>query len=321
MPMRAVERGHGNARAEGGFPRGEIQVVIQIAALDAKIGMAGQADAQEKVSRRAAAFPGFALAGDAQALAVADAGGDFHLVSLGEGNLARAAAVGTYAPAFGPGAVAFGAEGVAPQADGTHRAVHRLLQRHHEHRLDVLAASGLGFVQAAAPGRAAAPAEKLLEEIAEAGAAEFKTFARIRRAGPPAVGPIGWAAGRGPEPGAFLPIGAQFMVLLAFLRVAEDFVGLVDGLEFLLGGLLVFFLGDIGVVLTGQGAEGLANLVGAGGARDAESLVIIFKFNRHIMADTISTSCAGARPLLLKDYYCQNGRVDVAILKTNSRLL
>ncbi len=67
--------------------------------------------------------------------------------------------------------------------------------------------------------------------------------------------------------------GAELVVAGALGLVAQDVVGLLHLLEARLG-LLVAGVA-VGVVLTGQLAVGLLDLVGRGGARDAEDLVII----------------------------------------------
>src|SRR5438046_5431586 len=70
---------------------------------------------------------------------------------------------------------------------------------------------------------------------------------------------------------ALFPIRAEFVILLPLFRVAEDFVGLVDFLELLFGGLFVF--GDVGMVLPREFAEGLANLLVARCAFDAQNQI------------------------------------------------
>ncbi len=86
-------------------------------------------------------------------------------------------------------------------------------------------------------------------------------------------------AGRGTEFRAGFPVRAQFVVFFPLGGIAKDFVGLVDFLEFLLGLLLVFR--DVGMKFAGKFAEGFFDVGVAGGARDAENLVIIFVLNGH----------------------------------------
>ena len=173
--------------------------------------------------------------------------------------------------------------GISPQRNGTNRAFHRFFQRHHQNRFNVLALFSFllrkSAPPAATPIEPAAAAKKLLEKIAEPGAAEFETF-RPRIARAPGAGAVSLPARTGPR-AALLPIRSQFVVLFAFVRIAQDFVGFVDFLEFFLRGLLV--LGHVGMVLAGQFAEGFANVIAAGRALDSEHLVIIFKLDRHIV--------------------------------------
>ena len=76
-----------------------------------------------------------------------------------------------------------------------------------------------------------------------------------------------------------VPILSQFIVLAAFVRIAEDFVGLIDFAE--LGVGLGFIFRHIGVKLPGQLAEGLLDFRATGFFIDAEDLVIVLKINRH----------------------------------------
>ena len=78
---------------------------------------------------------------------------------------------------------------------------------------------------------------------------------------------------------AMFPVRAKLIVFAALLRIAEHLVGLVDLLEFLLGGLLV--LRRVGMKLPGELAEGALDFVLARGLRDPERLVIIAILNGH----------------------------------------
>src|ERR1700744_5063269 len=105
------------------------------------------------------------------------------------------------------------------------------------------------------PGTTRAPATKqLLKETAEPGAIELKVFStRVTAAK--------WLAAetartrRRTKFGTRFPIGPQFVIFFAFVRVGQNLVGLVDFLEFFLGLLLV--LGDVGMIFARQFAEGL----------------------------------------------------------------
>src|ERR1035441_8555307 len=136
---------------------------------------------------------GFALPGQAQALAVPNAWRNLHFVILGRSRLAASGASGTNLPPLHSRAVAFRTWRIAPQCNGADGAVHRFFQRHHEDGFHVLALFrfGLRKTAAAAAGvEALRPAKKLLEEIAEAGATELEAFP-ARLAGPPSMGPVG----------------------------------------------------------------------------------------------------------------------------------
>jgi len=69
-----------------------------------------------------------------------------------------------------------------------------------------------------------------------------------------------------------LPVGAQAVVALAFLRVREDLVGLVDLLE-ALGRLLRLI--HIRMMLSRQSPVGLLDGLSIGGAVDPEDLVVV----------------------------------------------
>src|SRR5262249_1395200 len=76
---------------------------------------------------------------------------------------------------------------------------------------------------------------------------------------------------------------AHGVVLLAALRVGQDLVGRVDLLELRLLGLVA--AGLVRVVLLGQPAIGLLDLVGARGLRDAGEFVeVLFPAPRHVRA-------------------------------------
>ncbi len=151
----------------------------------------------------------------------------------------------------------------------------RLLQSDHDDALDILTLLGFRLAKIGLP--AAGAAEKLLEEVAETGAAELEVFGFGSAA--PLVSAV---ASRHRSPvSALFPISAQVVVFLALLGVAQHLVGFVDLLEFFLGAL--FVLGDVGMVLAGEGAKGLADFIVAGRAFHSQGLVIIFEFDRHII--------------------------------------
>ncbi len=128
-------------------------------------------------------------------------------------------------------------------------------------------------VRPAEPGGGApATAEELLEEIAEARAVEMEFRTVFRTCGVSALRLCRLAF-------RMIPVCAQLIILSAFFRVAENFVGLVDFLEFLLGS--GFVLGDIGVILTGECAERLLDFRVARVSGHAEDVVVVFEFNGH----------------------------------------
>src|SRR2546430_5756866 len=98
---------------------------------------------------------------------------------------------------------------------------------------------------------------------------------------------------------ALFPVGSQLVIFLPLLRVAEDFVGLVDFLELFFGGLFVF--GDVGMVLSREFAEGLANLLVARCTFDAQNPVIIPELYRHSLSRLPAAATRGCvqRPSLI----------------------
>jgi hypothetical protein len=92
-------------------------------------------------------------------------------------------------------------------------------------------------------------------------------------------------AGRRTEFRAGFPVRAEFVVFFALVRVGENFVGLVDLLEFFLG--LFFVLGDVGMKFPRELAEGFFDLLRGRGARHAEALVVIFKLNGHRLGENL----------------------------------
>jgi hypothetical protein len=85
------------------------------------------------------------------------------------------------------------------------------------------------------------------------------------------------AAGRAPllvHP----PVGAQLVVLLPLLRIAEHLVGLVDFLELRLGRLVAGV--DVGVVLARQLPVRALDLLVGGGLGDPERLVVVLEVHR-----------------------------------------
>ena len=73
------------------------------------------------------------------------------------------------------------------------------------------------------------------------------------------------------------PVGAELVVLLALLRIAEDLVRLVDLLELRLGRLVAGV--HVGMMLAGELAVRLLDLFLRRALGDAERLVIVLEFH------------------------------------------
>ena len=76
-----------------------------------------------------------------------------------------------------------------------------------------------------------------------------------------------------------LPIRSKLVIVLALVRVGEDFVGLLDFLELVLSSLVVGV--DVGVILSRKLPVRLLDLVRARGSSDSERFVIILKLKGH----------------------------------------
>src|SRR5439155_22506408 len=101
-----------------------------------------------------------------------------------------------------------------------------------------------------APVKPRASTEELFQKDAEPRAAKLEIkFRRVFSAGESAE-PTALPSWRRTEVSALFPIRSQLVVLLAFFRVPQDFVGLVDllKLRFCIG----FVLGHIWMVLPGE---------------------------------------------------------------------
>ncbi len=260
----AVQRGHGEIRAKHCFPRREFGLVDQIVILDLEIRIFCQMNAQVQITGGPAVRPGFAAPGHPQTLPPGHAHGDFNLVGLGLDHLSRAPANRTRLSvlfARAPTIVAHRRAAQRNRADGT---MHRLLQRDHNVAFDVAALFGQILLRNPAPaakGRraASARAEQLLEEIAEARrASKFE----LERTALPGLRARKWPASpallparRRAELGALLPIWPQLVVFFALVRIAENFVSLVDFLEFLLCPFLGFGFSRVGMGIGAPACE------------------------------------------------------------------
>src|SRR5258708_3672272 len=211
-----------------------------------------KADDEIQVARRPTPACGFTLTGEPDFLALAHALRDADFVGL---DMRMA---------------------VAAERDFLFRAMQGLFDRHQQVGFDIVAARGLLPAvsrEALAATAKRAAAEELLEKIREPCAGKAASIGEAAVASAAAA-----PAGRGLRP-AVLPVRAELVVAPALFGIAEDFVGLVDLLEFRLGGLLL--LGDIGMILPGELAKGFANLVLRGGFGHTESRVIILVLNGH----------------------------------------
>src|SRR5262249_58609767 len=74
------------------------------------------------------------------------------------------------------------------------------------------------------------------------------------------------------------PVRAELVVLLPLLRIAEDFVRLVDLLELRLGGLVPWV--HVRMMLARQLPERLLDFLVGGGLRHAEGGVVVFEVHR-----------------------------------------
>jgi len=205
---------------------------------------------------------------EADARAIADAGGDFDFDDL--------------------------AFSVAIDLQRKHGAAGGLGEGELGDVLDIGAALGFGAraragaATCAGAGSSSASAEELVEDggeiAARAAFAEVEIFDGNVGAGLPLSGAGAASAGLGAAEGfpgvaasARLSAAdagvAELVVIGALGGVGEDVVGFLDFLELFLGGFVV--LVDVGVVLTDELAVRLAEFVGAGVARDAEDFVIV----------------------------------------------
>src|SRR6266705_4833629 len=177
-----------------------------------------QAHPQKKVATFSAAGAGFSLAGEADSLTFMNAARNFDLIIFDF----------------------IGAS--AAQRDRACRSVQCFFKRDQNVGFDIGSAFGRCFASAeSAESRTTTPAaEKSFEEIAEPGASEFKLDAAaiaapLIKSSARLTTPLRWRL----ETARLLPIGAELIVFLALLRIAQDFVGFIDLLKFFLGDFFV----------------------------------------------------------------------------------
>ena len=155
-----------------------------------------------------------------------------------------------------------------------------LFERDKNVGLHILAALGSAWVVpsgtvAGCPKAFATTAEVGFEEVAEAGAAEFKRPFLISHTSTSAAEPAIRRRGRAALP----PVGAKFVELLAFFRIAQHLIGFVDGREFFFRGF--FVLGHVRMVLARKVSEGFFQFILGRRARHAQGFIVVVEFNSH----------------------------------------
>jgi hypothetical protein len=145
--------------------------------------------------------------------------------------------------------------------------VGRLLKIQRDAHADIGAlARRVGVGAAAAAESAEAAAEDIAEQIAQIHAP----------AAGKSVEPAAEAAALARAVGGVHAGKAELIVLGALVGIAEDLVGLVDLLEFFLGFLVAGVI--VRVILQGQLAVRLFDLLGAGALGDAQHLIVVSFF-------------------------------------------
>src|SRR5438552_2701793 len=129
----------------------------------------------------------------------------------------------------------------------------------------------------------AAASKKCLEEVTKPGPAKFEFDPTIS-----ATRPVESSTGLLPFPSRgwlksawLIPVGAQLVVLLSFLRIPKDLVRFIDLFKFFLSCRFVFV--NVGMVLAGELAKCLTNFVIAGRLWDAQCFVVISELYSHRM--------------------------------------
>ena len=168
----------------------------------------------------------------------------------------------------------------------------RFFEGHKNIGFDIRAAFSSCFAPAesAESGTSASTAEKCFEEIAEAGAAEFKLHAAaisavlIKSAAGrllKSTSPIRWWL----KSTWLIPIRAELIVLLALFRIAQDFVRFIDLLKFFFGRF--FVLGDVGMIFAGQFPERAFDFVICRGLGNTQRFIIIPELHSHCTVNLV----------------------------------
>jgi hypothetical protein len=182
----------------------------------------------------------------------------------------------------------------------------RFLERDHNVGFDIGPALSRGLTPAKFSERraAVAAAKNRLEEIAETSAAELKLDPAILAAPlmKSAAGLLRFPllpAGRRLKSAWPVPIGAQLIVFLALLRIAQDFVGFIDLLKLFLGSF--FVPGDVRMIFAREFAKRAADFLSAGRFRHAERFVVIAKLDRHGLSSLCCRSIRATFSMQMRD--------------------
>ncbi|MCY1419472.1 hypothetical protein D9M71_350620 [compost metagenome] len=241
---------HCDLGAQRSFPRCQRHGDDQVVAFHIEQRVRRKLDDQVQVAIGPAAHARCPLALEANALAVGHSGRDLHIQGLG---------------------------GIAGALTCT------VVLRHLE--ADLLRLVGQGFFEEnrqfhfhilSAPTGAALLAATKRVAVATAGRAEYGTeeIREIAAFLAKATTSPAFPAWRPLERATVLAVFAQLVVLGAFFRVAQCFVGLVGLFEFV---LRVLFFADVGVILAGELAVGGLDRLVIRGGLNAEYLVIVFE--------------------------------------------
>ena len=306
----AVQCGDVGFSAQGGGGEGDGDFAEDVLPLALEDGVLGDVEDNVEVAGGAALVAGFAFAGDAQAVAVVNAGGDVdgegfgafdaagaatfgagffddfacavaggaglhHLDETADGGAhLAAAAAGGAGDFFGAGLGTRAVAGVAGLEFADGDVFFAAADGFFEGELEVVAQVG-AFAWCAARGAAGAHtgAEDFVEDGAAGGAAEA---AAVEDFAEDFEGiNRGGATGEGSASAAAGGEGgvAEAVVGGAFFGVGEDVVGFAEFFEFFFGGGVAGVF--VGVVFDGEFAVGFFDFFSRGGAGDAEDFVVV----------------------------------------------
>ena len=175
----------------------------------------------------------------------------------------------------------------SPHGDGSHGPLEHFIERDENVPSHVLTAEGLlrllgtvhsiGIERRCAARSSGASAKELFKKITETRALELEIIFITARL---LAERIGLRPGR--AAGAIRRLFSSWRPTgrtSCGFRMAQDLIGLVDFLEFLLRRLLV--LGDIGMILPRQRAESLLDFLVRRLGRHTQDPVIVFEFSGH----------------------------------------